>query len=60
MTLVNQTDAMRSPFRFVGSKYQAIRFIKPIWESVRHDEYREPLVGGGAVFFAKPKVRFKQ
>ena len=58
MTLASQIRVPRSPFRFVGSKYQAIRLIRPIWESVPHDEYREPLVGGGAVFFAKPKVRF--
>ena len=48
----------RSPFRFVGSKYQAIRFIRPIWEAVDHDEYREPMIGGGAVFFAKPKAEY--
>ena len=57
MISLKQSVEMRSPFRFVGSKYQAIRYLKPIWESVNHDEYREPMVGGGAVFFAKPKVR---
>lgn len=44
-----RTSIQRSPFRYVGSKYQAIRFIKPIWESIPHDEYREPLVGGGGI-----------
>ena len=48
---------VRSPLRFPGSKFQAIKFIKPIWESVEHDEFREPFFGGGAVFFAKPKVK---
>ena len=51
-----QDESIRSPFRFPGSKFQAIKFVKPIWESVEHDEFREPLVGGGAIFFFKPKV----
>lgn len=50
-------SAIRSPFRFPGSKAQAIKFIQPIWERINHDEYREPLIGGGAVFFYKPKVK---
>ncbi len=49
---------IRSPLRFPGSKFQAIKFIQPIWESVEHDEFREPFFGGGAVFFAKPKVKY--
>ena len=57
MTLARRLNVLRSPFRFVGSKYQAVKLVKPIWEVVRHDEYREPLVGGGAIFFAKPKAR---
>ena len=44
-------------FRFVGGKFYALKKLKPFWE-VPHDEYREPMVGGGSVFFAKPKVRF--
>ena len=53
-----KTDSLKSPFRFVGSKAQAIKFIKPFWENVSHIEYREPFFGGGAVFFAKPKSRY--
>jgi DNA adenine methylase len=49
---------IRSPLRFPGSKFQAIKYIKPFWEAVEHDEYREPFLGGGAVFFAKPKVKY--
>ncbi len=30
----------------------------PFINAVEHDEYREPFVGGGAVFFAKKKVQF--
>ncbi|MBI2580714.1 DNA adenine methylase [Candidatus Woesearchaeota archaeon] len=47
---------IKSPFRFPGSKAQAIKFIKPFWEQIRHTEFREPFFGGGAVFFAKPGV----
>ena len=54
-----QDESIRSPFRFPGSKFQAIKFVKPIWESVEHDEFREPLVGGGAIFFFKPKVKYQ-
>jgi len=50
--------SIKSPFRFPGSKAQAIKFIRPFWGSCVHDEYREPFVGGGAVFFAKPKVEY--
>ena len=49
---------IRSPFRYPGSKYQAIKFILPFWKKCKPDEYREPLAGGGAVFFALPKVKF--
>jgi len=44
----------RSPIRFPGSKYQAIKYIVPFLEDIPHDEYREPFLGGGAIFFAKP------
>ena len=50
-------EKIRSPIRFTGSKYQAIKFIAPFWSCVEHDEYREPFFGGGAVFFAKPLAR---
>lgn len=49
---------IRSPFRFPGSKAQALKFLMPIWENFGHVEYREPFVGGGAVFFAKVKSRY--
>ncbi len=55
---VDTNKKVKSPFRFPGSKAQAIKFIRPFWESALHDEFREPFIGGGAVFFAKPKVEF--
>lgn len=51
-------EIIKSPFRYPGSKAKALKFIKPIWEKISHDEYREPLVGGGAIFFSKPKVKY--
>jgi DNA adenine methylase len=48
--------SIKSPFRFPGSKAQAIKYIRPHWEGNPHDEYREPFLGGGAVFFSKPRV----
>lgn len=46
------------PLRYPGGKYYVLGAIRRFWEGVVHDEYREPFVGGGAVFFAKPKVQF--
>ncbi len=48
--------SIKSPFRFPGSKAQAIKYIRPHWECNPHTEYREPFLGGGAVFFSKPRV----
>jgi DNA adenine methylase len=58
VTAKHASDFVMSPFRFPGSKGRAIKYIRPFWERINHDEYREPLFGGGAVFFAKPKVKF--
>jgi DNA adenine methylase len=46
------------PFRYAGGKYYAIKLLRPFWKCIDHDEYREPMVGGGAVFFAKKKVKY--
>jgi len=46
------------PFRWAGGKYYAISKLKQFWENFKHDEYREPFLGGGSVFWAKPKVKF--
>ena len=50
-----QSDAAPMLFRFVGGKYYALKYLKLFW-NVPHVEYREPFVGGGSVFFAKPKA----
>ena len=55
-SLLISDEIIKSPFRYPGSKAKALKFVKPIWEKIPHDEYREPLIGGGAIFFSKPKV----
>ena len=49
---------VRSPFRYPGGKFYALQHILPFIMAAPHDEYREPFVGGGTVFFAKPKVQY--
>lgn len=51
-------DSIKSPFRYCGGKFYALKEIMPFIESVPHDEYREPFVGGGSVFFAKKKSKY--
>jgi len=46
------------PFRWAGGKYYALNKLRQFWERFEHDEYREPFFGGGAVYWAKPKVKF--
>lgn len=45
------------PFRWPGGKYYAIGKLTQFWENCEHDEYREPFLGGGSVFWAKPKSK---
>lgn len=49
---------VKSPFRYPGGKFYALGQILPFLLSVPHNEYREPFVGGGSVFFAKPKAQY--
>jgi len=44
-------------FRYPGGKHYAMRILKPFWEEIEHDEYREPFVGGASVFFNKPAAK---
>ena len=50
---VNQ--AVNSPFRYAGGKFYARNLI--LVHIPPHSTYIEPFVGGGSIFFAKPKVR---
>ena len=49
-------DYCKSPFRYPGGKFYALRFILPILDAVPHSSFYEPFVGGGSVFFGKKKV----
>lgn len=51
-------DFVKSPFRYAGGKFYALKYILPFLDCVPHDEYREPFIGGGSVFFGKKKVKF--
>ena len=51
------TPIIKSPLRFPGGKSKAIKYIIPLIPDF--DEYREPMVGGGSLFFAL-KQRFPE
>lgn len=51
-------EKLKNIFRYPGGKLRAIKFIRPFWEQVKHDEYREPFLGGGSVFINKPLSKF--
>lgn len=55
---VRTPDHVQSPFRYPGGKFYALKYILPFLHAVPHDEYREPFVGGGSVFFGKQKAKF--
>lgn len=48
--------AINSPFRYAGGKFYARKLI--LEHIPHHTSYVEPFVGGGSIFFAKPKVEF--
>jgi len=50
-------DKTRPFLRYPGSKYNASKYIAPFWNSIEFDEYREPFLGSGAIFFKMPKVK---
>jgi DNA adenine methylase len=55
-SLQEKEERVLLPFRYPGGKYYALKLLEPFWLQIQHDEYREPFVGGGTVFFAKRKV----
>lgn len=50
-------DGTRPFLRYPGSKFRAAKYIEPFWTSVSFDEYREPFLGCGAIFFRMPKAK---
>ena len=48
---------VKTPFRYPGGKYYALKYLLPYIKRIPHDEYREPFIGGGSVFFGKPKAK---
>lgn len=54
---IKSKDAIKSPLRYPGGKFYALKHIMPYIVCVPHDEFREPFLGGGAVFFAKEKAK---
>lgn len=52
-----KTDKTRPFLRYPGSKYNASKYIAPFWSSIEINEYREPFLGSGAVFFKMPKAQ---
>ena len=52
--LKQNTSRQPLPFRYPGGKHYAINLLRPFWQGVLHDEYREPFAGGASVFFNKP------
>lgn len=55
---VKAKDYVKSPFRYAGGKYYALKQILPYMDCVKYDEFREPFVGGGSVFFGKSKSKY--
>lgn len=49
------SDYLASPLRYPGGKSKVAKMLLPFIPP--HDEYREPFVGGGGIFFAKPKAK---
>jgi len=52
-----KTDNVRPFLRYPGSKYNASKYIAPFWNSISFEEYREPFLGSGAIFFKMPKAK---
>ena len=47
-------EPINSPFRYAGGKFYARKLI--LQHIPMHTHYCEPFVGGGSIFFAKPKT----
>jgi len=51
-------NKVKTPFRYPGGKFYALKYLLPYINAVPHDEYREPFVGGGSVFFGKNESKY--
>ncbi len=58
LTLIKEKEKVLLPFRWAGGKFYALKILAKFWQNFEHDEYREPFLGGGSVFWAKPKSEF--
>jgi DNA adenine methylase len=54
----NNKKIPKNIFRYPGGKAKAIKFIEEFYKGIKHDEYREPFVGGGSVFISKPLSKY--
>lgn len=45
------------PLRWAGGKFYALKILQKFWINIEHDEYREPFLGGGSMFWSKRKVK---
>jgi len=55
VNLWNKKNIMKTPISYYGGKQKMMRHILPMIP--KHKIYVEPFLGGGAVFFAKPKSK---
>ena len=53
---LKENEKVLLPFRWAGGKFYALKILEKFWKKIDHDEYREPFLGGGSVFWAKEKV----
>lgn len=53
-----KVDLVRPFLRYPGSKFNASKYIQPFWEATSFEEYREPFLGSGAIFFKMPKAHY--
>ena len=58
LTEENLMIKTRPPIRYPGSKYRAAKHITPFLNLIHYDEYREPFLGGGAIFFVQPLAKY--
>ena len=51
------TTKVKTPFRYPGGKFYALKHILPLIDQISYDEYREPFVGGGSIFLVSRNPR---